>query len=334
MNKRILIGIIVVAVIAVGNITYHGSSQKHTRPVEKVKLGVETSILPSTVWVAENKGYFKEEGLEVEIKEFASGKTALATMLSEGNLDIVTVAETPVVFNSFDRNDYTISAAMVYSDNDVKILIRKGKGIQNPSDLKGKKIGITLGSTGHYFIGLFLDHSGLLYSDVETTDFEASDLPQALADGRVDAIITWEPHIFNAKKLLGNNAILLPSKAIFREEFYFVSLKDFINKNPDTIKRFLKAIERGETFIQENRSEAIDLVSERLKIDKEFITGVWDDFVFAVSLDQSLLITLEDQAKWAIVNNLVDATEVPNYLDYIYLDALDEVKPEAIGIID
>jgi len=42
---------------------------------------------------------------------------------------------------------------------------------------------------------------------------------------------------------------------------------------------------------------------------------------------------MEDQARWAIQNNSTDATEVPNYLDHIYIDALLEVKPEAIGII-
>jgi len=46
-----------------------------------------------------------------------------------------------------------------------------------------------------------------------------------------------------------------------------------------------------------------------------------------------MLITMRDQSRWAIKNNLTDATEVPNYLDYIYLDALEEVKPEAVGII-
>jgi NitT/TauT family transport system substrate-binding protein len=45
------------------------------------------------------------------------------------------------------------------------------------------------------------------------------------------------------------------------------------------------------------------------------------------------LIAFEDQARWRIDNNLTDATRVPNYLDYIYLDALEKVKPEAIGII-
>jgi NitT/TauT family transport system substrate-binding protein len=55
--------------------------------------------------------------------------------------------------------------------------------------------------------------------------------------------------------------------------------------------------------------------------------------MFELSLDQSLLINTEDEARWAIKNNLIDKTEIPNYLDYIYIDALEEVKPEAVGII-
>jgi NitT/TauT family transport system substrate-binding protein len=46
-----------------------------------------------------------------------------------------------------------------------------------------------------------------------------------------------------------------------------------------------------------------------------------------------MLILFEDQARWRIDNNLTEATEVPNYLDYIYMDALEEVKPEAVMMI-
>ncbi len=325
----------ILVVVLVTGLAVVGCQEK-PEPFEKITIGVETSILPSAVWVAENKGYFQEEGLDVEIKEFCSGRTALATMLNERNLDMVTVAQTPVMFNSFERNDYVIIAAMVYSDNDVKILARQDKGIKKPSDLKGKTVGITKGSTGHFFLGLFLTHSGLMLSEIETIDIEASELPQALVDGRVDAISTWEPNIFNAKKLLGENAVLLQPKGggkIFREDFYFVPNRDFTENNPETLKRFLKAIEKGEEFIQKNKEEAINIVSQRLKVDKELVVSIWDDFEFQLILDQAIIITLEDEARWAIDNNLTDATEVPNYLDYIHSDILDEIKPKAVTII-
>ena len=332
IKNRLYMSAGISVILVVIGISVGGCSQQ----IKKVTLGVETSLLPAAVWVAENKDYFRGEGLDLTIKEFDSGRTALATMLNEGNLDMVTVAQTPVMFNSFDRDDYVIIAAMVSSDNDVKVLVRQDKGIKNPSDLRGKKVGITKGSTGHFFLGLFLIHSGLQLSEIETIDIEASELPQALVDGRVDAISTWEPHIWNAKKLLGENAVRLQPRGgakIFREDFYFVPNRNFMENNPETLKRFLKAIEKGEEFIQKNKEEAINIVSQRLKLDKELVVSVWDDFEFQLILDQAIIITLEDEARWAIDNNLTEATEVPNYLDYIYFDALEEIKPKAVTII-
>jgi len=260
MSKKTFTIVIIIAVLIAGGIWLYSTSQKqtakYTGPVKKVTLGVETSLLPSAVWVAENKGYFQEQGLDVKIQEFGSGRTALATMLSEGNLDMVTVAQTPVVFNSFNRKDYVIIGAMVYSNNDVKILARKDRGLKNPSDLRGKTVGITTASTGHFYLGSFLTHNKLKLSDIDTIDIEASELPQALADGRVDAISTWEPHILNAKALLGENAILLfpaGGAKIFREDFYFVANRNFLKNNPETLKSFLKAIEKGEKFIKKKQ---------------------------------------------------------------------------------
>ncbi len=332
IKNRLYMSAGISVIFVVIGISVGGCSQQ----IKKVTLGVETSLLTAPVWVAENQGYFEEEGLDLTIKEFCSGRTALATMLNEGNLDMVTVAQTPIMFNSFDRDDYVIIATMVYSDNDVKILTRQDRGIKNPSDLKGKTVGITKGSTGHFFLGLFLIHSGLQLSEVETIDIEASELPQALVVGRLDAISTWEPHIWNAKKLLGENAVRIqPGRGakIFREDFYFVPNRNFMENNPETLKRFLKAIEKGEEFIQKNKEEAINIVSQRLKLDKEFVVSIWDDFEFQLILDQAIIITLEDEARWAIDNNLTDATNVPNYLDYIYFDALEEIKPKAVTII-
>ncbi len=55
--------------------------------------------------------------------------------------------------------------------------------------------------------------------------------------------------------------------------------------------------------------------------------------VNASFIEQAMLIAFEDQARWRIKNKLTEDTEVPNYLDYIYMDALEEVKSGAIGII-
>ena len=68
-------------------------------------------------------------------------------------------------------------------------------------------------------------------------------------------------------------------------------------------------------------------------MDKETTALIWESFSFKLFLDQTIPITLEDEARWAIKEGLVDKKDVPNYLDYIYVDALKEAKPEAVTII-
>jgi NitT/TauT family transport system substrate-binding protein len=299
----------------------------------KIVLGAEKSFVTAAVRIAEIKGYFKEEGIDIELRDFNSGKASLAAMLNKKDVNISTAAQTPVVSNSFNRDDFSIIAAMNFSDNDIKVLARRDRGIKSPSDLKGKKIGITKGSTGHFFIDLFLSYAGIVPSDVETIDIKPDELPQALADGLVDAICTWEPNILNAEKLLGRKALILPSKGLYRVDFYFVVKKDFIKNNPETLERFLRAVYKGERFIHENNRDAMKIISEWLVVDIKTIAPIWDAFSFQLILDQSILMSLEGEARWAIKQGLTDRKEIPNYLDFIYMDALEKVKPEALTII-
>jgi len=317
-----------IILVAIG-ISVGGCSQQR----EKVTLGVETSLLPAAVWVAENKGYFEEEGLDLTIKEFDSGRLSFLAMLKGEGVDISTVAPTPIMFSSFDRQDFSIFATFVYSDEDVKVIAHRGKGITTAADLKGKKIGTPKGTTGQFFVEAFLIHNGLLSSEVEVIDISPSELPVALLNNRVDAIVIWEPHAYTAQNLLGQDAVRLPSSDVYRETFNFMTMKDFARAHPEVLNKFLKAIDKATDFIGKNKEDSQTIVAERLKLDKEVMTALWDDFIFEISLGQSLLVTLEAEARWAIKNKLTDKTEVPNYLDYIYFDALEKVKPEAVGIM-
>ena len=60
---------------------------------------------------------------------------------------------------------------------------------------------------------------------------------------------------------------------------------------------------------------------------------IWAEFSFQLLLDQTILVSMEDEARWAMKEGLTDKKEVPNYLDFIFMDALELVKPEAVTII-
>lgn len=309
-----------------------GCVPKAPQPVEKIVLGTQTIAHNSPVWIAENKGYFREEGLNVEIREFASGQEALQTMLNNKGIDLATAAQTPVIYNSFRRNDYAIIGSMVYSDKDINILARQDKGIKTPGNLKGKIIGITTGTSSHFFLSLFLTNHQMEMSDVTIVDMDPVRLSGALTQGKVDAIVAWEPYVFQTGKILGDKALLFPNQGLFREEVYLVARKDYLKGHTEASKRFLRAIEKGEAFILKNKNEAKEIISKRLKIDREVVSATWDDFVFRLFLDQSILVSLEDHARWAIINRLTDVKKAPNYLDYIHTEVLKAVKPEAVNI--
>ena len=338
MSKKLSLIIFILVIIALaieGYVllqTYRNPAKKFTGPMEKITVGVEKSLLPALVWIAEDNDYFTENGVEVTIKEYDSGRAALKAMLDEGGLDMVTVAQTPVMFNSFDRSDFAIVSAIVSSYNEITVLARRDRGITKAGDLRGKKVGMTKGSSGQYFLDLFLSNNNLQLSEVEKVDLPTSQLVSNLTTGSVDAISTWNPHLYNAQKVLGGESIIFPTRKILRVDFYFVPNKNFLQNHPEAIARFLQALKQAEDFIKNNEDKSVDIVAKRLGLDRAFVASVWGDFQFGLFLDSTIIQTLENEAAWAIQNKLTDKTEVPDYHAFISVDALTQAAPEKVQI--
>ena len=309
------------------------SDKNETAKIFDITLAAEMSLLPATVWVAQSKGYFKKHGINLTIKEHDSGRNALESMLKDKSIDIATVAQTPVVFNSFKKEDYVIVATMAYSIDDMKLLARKDRGILKASDLPGKKVGLTLRSTGHYFMEGFLTHYGYSLQDVEVFDVNAASLKTKLETGELDAITSWEPHIYNTEEKMGANKLTkLISPTPFRKDFFFTVSKRYSVEQSDRVEQFLKAVIDGENFINSNPDESQAIVASRLNINLELVKTIWPVFIFDISLDQSILVNLEDEASW--VSGLSNEYKsVPNYLNFLALDHLLRVRPASVTLI-
>jgi NitT/TauT family transport system substrate-binding protein len=301
-------------------------------PREPLTIGVAMLVLSAPILIAYENGYFAEEGLNVTLKEYQFGKLALEDLFA-GKVDLATVAETPIVMYSFEREDYFVVAEFVHSYDDSKIIVRNDRGIRNPADLKGKKIGTTFGTSAHFFAEAYLSYNKVKRSDIKLLDIPQKDLAEALKQGEVDAIAAFEPHAYEAMRHMSKTAMRLPRAELLRETFDLVSMKEFTKLHPDTIRRALKAIDTSVKFIRDNKGKAIAILARRLNADEEYLHDTWDDFEFGLSLDQTLLLTFEDVAQWAIRNKLTDKTQLPNYLHFIYFGGMESLNPEAVRII-
>jgi NitT/TauT family transport system substrate-binding protein len=298
----------------------------------KVSICVAQVVFSTPVIIALEKGFFDREGLDVNVREYPFGKLALEAMLA-GDGDMAIVADLPIVFNSFKRDDFIVLSTFTHNYNDSRMVARKDSGINKPADLKGKKIGTTFGTSTQFFLNIFLSYDGLTETDIIRVNLPQYDLLAEIESGKVDAIAVFDPYAYKAIQMLGDQAVGFPQTGMYRETFNLAANKSFAEKEPETLKKILRGIDRAVTFIKENRRESISIIANKLKLDDKYLNETWDNYVFGLSLDQSLITTFEDEARWAIKNGLTDKKEIPNYLNFIYQDTLQQVKPEAMRII-
>ena len=98
-------------------------------------------------------------------------------------------------------------------------------------------------------------------------------------------------------------------------------------------KKILKALIAAEDFISQNREQASVIHAEISGVKTPAASDLFKTMEFGLSLRHSLLLDFEDQARWILKNGYSDAKQIPNYLNYIYPDAMKAVKPEAVTLI-
>ena len=298
---------------------------------EKITIAYSTSSNAILVYIAFAKGYFAQEGLDVTAQPHPYGKPALASVLA-GKADLATVADTPMVFAIMNGKKITTLATIQTSNRNQGILARRDRGISAPTDLSGKTIGVTLGTNDDFFLSAFLLTHGIGNQQVKQIDLKPDDMGAALASGRVDAISAFNPTLYLAQEGLGNNGAVFYGESLYTETFCLASLQDYPKQHPEAVKKVLRAVVSAEKFAQEHPEEARRLVADFIKIDKAMLDQFWPIFTLRVALDQSLLVDLEEQSRWAM-KKLTFPTTMPNYLDFIYLDGLLAVKPDAVRIL-
>lgn len=329
--KKSLIVLIAIGAIFIG-MWGCKPSNKFRGNIEKIKLGVATLESSSLVYIAENQGFFKKHGLDVSIKDYEAGVLAVDALFA-GEVEVVTASEFVLVNQIFQKRDDLRVLASIGKTNNMEIVASKAKGIEEPTDLKRRKIGTVHESILDFFLGTFLNSHGISIMDVQVMNVKPSETEEAISKGIVDAAVTFTPYSYGIKARLKTNIVSWPAQG--GQDYYLLLLvrEPFIKTRLLVIERLIKALIDSEEFMEKHEAEAQKIIAERLKIDQPILSSVWQKSRFNVRLDQDVLSLMENEARWLIKNKLTDKTDLPNYFDFIYLDGLEKVKPEAITII-
>lgn len=306
---------------------------KPTAARKPLTVGMPREPLCALMAIAAGKGYFEDEGLDVTIdRSFPSGKRALGGLL-DGKVELTASAEVPIVYRSFERDDFRVVATIGESDNEPKIVYRADRGISAGADLRDRRIATQEGSAVHYFLHLFLLRYGLTEDDVQLSFMKAEELPAALADGTLDAFSMREPYVGEARALLGEKAEVFEEPGLYVKTFNLVVCPQLLEERRETVEAALRALVRAEQFAIEEPEQAKKLVVQQLEMDPEAVDKFWPQIDLRVSLGQELLTVMEDEARWSQRGDADQAAEIPNYLRFIDTDCLRRVRPTSVTII-
>jgi NitT/TauT family transport system substrate-binding protein len=301
----------------------------HAAPL---RLAVADVLYAAPVLIADAAGFFKAEGLDLTVTHYTLGRPCLEALL-DGRADIATVADTPIMFAGFQRRDFQILATFTLSGRENQVVARTDHGVQSAADLRGRRLGVFTGTSGHYYSDTFLLFHGLKPGEVIELAQNPDDRIGPLLRGEIDAAALFGTYVTEALNVLGPKARVLPNPNFVSVLFNLVTRPASAGFSDDDAFKLLRAVRRGIDLIHHDPARAKAIMARLLKLEVTVLDKTWSDFDYRLELAQSLVTTLEAEARWALRRKFVPPGEVPDYLDLVRLEPLRRVDPRAVRIV-
>lgn len=264
-----------------------------------IRIGEAGTVELALLYIADGMGFFEDEGVDVELVRYPSGRDAMAAALA-GEVDLATPYDGPVVLNANRDEPIRVLTVLAFAPDNTRLLIRASSGIDDPAGLRGKRVGIVDNSNPVYLLSLLLRESGMDLADLETVPMSPPETVTAIIDGDVDAIAIWSPYWQQVRDALGADAIATYTSPIYVESAFLATTPVVLEQRGDVIQSVLRALIRAEVHQNANPEEALGLLVTRLsdKMSEAIVREQWGTVEFAIRLDQRTAVSLESQAEW------------------------------------
>ena len=234
----------------------------------KLKAGMVTGIDQIGLPIALERGFFEKNGLDVTIaRPYATGVDALAA-LQAGESEIVQVGVPMIgaVLRGMDLvalGNYSGNATKAGSDATMAIIAREGAGITKGDlkSLKGKKIAASFGTINHLYILAVLEKAGLKPEDVTLVNTPPPDMTVALLAKGIDAFSAWDPWPIVAGKDIPGAIEVIRGGEVISYLGFNVALRSWVEKNGETIEKFLAAVSEADQWMRKNPKQAAQVAT-------------------------------------------------------------------------
>ena len=272
------------------------------------------------VYVADKAKLFEKEGLSVTVKLSTTGKVAVDGLVAGAGVMAVS-GVFPAVSAAANGPIYLITPVAI-EDGDTKVIVRSG--IDN---LKGKRVGYTLGADGHLFVLKYLEQQGMAESDIKSRNVPTEGLVSAFVRGDLDAVVVWEPVASKALAAVKGSKVLAAKGVV--PIFNPISMrKDFVENRPATAQKLLKALLAANEFIKENPDKAAEITAEVGQLEVGFVRKLMGTYIYTMTIDDDFYNGIGDIADFMYLSGDLRKKADPRKL--VYSDLMKAVAPSNV----
>lgn len=291
----------------------------------KITFFSQQQVQTTAFEMAQELGYFAEEGLEVVFRYFPSGTTAFQAFRT-GLGDIIYSGDVPAIRNwSESEQAFRVIAPVEKNAKGYGLVTRVA--IKSPAEIRGKTIATRVGSSGSHFIWAFLRKHGMTEKDVKVLNLDGPAMVAALDRGDIDGFFLWAPYPQRALEVSGAKVHLLATADAVVSGYYTVlSARDqWIKQNPTTVAKFLKSAVRGQEHVQKHKASVLAYLQKRYGLEPAKTSGEYDAMHFLLRFDADFYKDFAGFAAWMRENDLLKQPLV--WDRFTYLDGLRSVSP-------
>lgn len=245
---------------------------------EPLKIRYSTWVGYGPLFLAREKGFFKEENVDVDLINMEVPKEGFFA-LAAGRLDgVVSTIDTMVLYLKTGK-EYQYVLALDDSAGGDGIVARKE--ITSLKDLKGKKVAFDEGSVSQFFLNVLLKEAGLAQKDIEAVNMSAGDSGAAFVAGKVDAAVTWEPWLTKGKSAPHGHLLVDSSKTPGLITDVLIFRRDVIEKRGREVQGVVNAWNKAVAYWEKNPKESNEIMAKAVggwlkdpKVFEETLGGV------------------------------------------------------------
>lgn len=276
----------------------------------KIRIGYPSGMNGQVPVVLEKAGIAPKHQLAAEFTGFQYGPPMMEGLVS-GQLDaVVTSFLPPLTLSAKAPGSIKFVATLGQSSH--SLLVPKDSPAKTLSDLKGKKIGVSVGSESHLDLILALKDAKLdPKTDVELVNLQPNELPAALEKGLVDSALIRQPQVLRLEESLG-------AKKIQTWPFRFTSIvrTEYLNSNPDAVKRYVEALKDAVLYIATNPDQSATWFAESQRLNPEVVKKLASENPLysatkrediKIEIDEAFKKLLAERSQAAVDNGLVKA---------------------------